>query len=67
MPKNMNKIEIVHNTGIILQTLQRHGEMSVKEICEITDLSEEEIFIAIGWLSCERKIFQRKLKYVSLA
>ncbi len=49
---------IGENAGKIWQILSDNGEMLYSELLEISEISEQELLMAIGWLSREAKINQ---------
>lgn len=44
------------NSGIIWQLLFEKGALSIREIGELTGFKDSMIFLALGWLSKEKKI-----------
>jgi hypothetical protein len=55
---------MIHDIGIISgkiwQILDENGQMSYTELKELSMVSEQELLLAIGWLSREDKIFHFK-------
>ena len=54
----MIKTSIGENAGKIWKIINQKGELSYVELLELTEISEQELLIAIGWLSREGKIYQ---------
>lgn len=52
----MLKIDIGSNAGIIWNLLSEKGELSVRELGELTNFKDHLISMALGWLSREDKI-----------
>lgn len=44
------------NSGIIWQLLSEKGALSIREIGEFTGFKASMIYLALGWLSREKKI-----------
>ncbi|MDR2691054.1 MAG: winged helix-turn-helix domain-containing protein [Dysgonamonadaceae bacterium] len=55
------KEKIGGDAGYVWKILNEQGIKSIKELRELTKLTEKEIYAAVGWLSREEKlIFERK-------
>jgi len=54
----MIKNEIGESAGKIWETLNEKGELSIEELKSLTELTEKQLLMAIGWLAREDKIFQ---------
>ena len=52
----MYKNDIGINAGVIWHLLSEKGELSIREIGEMTSFREAFIYLALGWLSRENKI-----------
>ena len=52
----MLKNDIGINAGIIWQLLSEKGELSIRELGELSNFKESFILLALGWLSREDKI-----------
>jgi len=52
----MYKNDIGINAGVIWRLLSEKGELSIREIGELTNFREAFIYLALGWLSRENKI-----------
>ena len=52
----MYKNDIGINAGVIWHLLSENGELSIREIGELTSFREAFIYLALGWLSRENKI-----------
>ena len=52
----MYKNDIGINAGTIWQLLSEKGELSIREIGELTNFREPFIYLALGWLARENKI-----------
>jgi hypothetical protein len=52
---------MIHDIGTIAgkiwQILDENGQLSLIELEELSIISEQELLLAIGWLSREEKIF----------
>ena len=53
----MYKNDIGINAGVIWHLLSEKGELSIREIGELTNFQETFIYLALGWLSREDKIY----------
>ena len=53
----MIKYQIRTNAGEILQLLDKKGEATLSEIQEQLKLREQEIYLALGWMACDNKVF----------
>ena len=53
----MYKNDIGINAGVIWHLLSEKGELSIREIEELTNFRESFICFALGWLSREDKIY----------
>ena len=53
----MYKNDIGINAGVIWHLLSEKGELSIREIEELTNFRELFICLALGWLSREDKIY----------
>lgn len=52
----MNKKSIGTNAGIIWNLLNNNQRWSIKQLRDVSGLSEKEVYMAIGWLARENKI-----------
>ncbi len=52
----MIKYGIGENAGIVWKLLSERGALTVRKIKEITKLDDQELMLALGWLSREHKI-----------
>lgn len=52
----MLRDDIGINAGIIWNLLYEKGELSIMELCELTNYREDMISLALGWLAREDKI-----------
>ena len=52
----MYKNDIGINAGVIWHLLSEKGELSIREIGELTNFREPFIYLALGWLSREDKV-----------
>jgi len=52
----MYKNDVGINAGVIWHLLSEKGELSIREIGELTNFGEQSIYLALGWLSREDKI-----------
>lgn len=51
---------IGENAGLVWTVLDEYGTTSFSELLKLTELSKPELYMAIGWLAREGKIFQTK-------
>jgi hypothetical protein len=51
------------NAGDIWQILHSNGPLTETKLMELTNLSEDEFFAAVGWLARENKICKNGLVY----
>lgn len=51
-----NNIQISINAGIVLQKMNNNPGMTYNELKEMSQLSDKELSMAIGWLAREDKI-----------
>ncbi len=54
----MNTIEIGGNAGRIWNLLDTNPEVTLHEMREKLGLSDPELYMAIGWLERENKLYQ---------
>lgn len=54
----MNKLEIGATAGIIWEAIEENGPMLFTDLKEMTGFDENQLSMALGWLSREDKIFQ---------
>lgn len=52
----MLKKEIGLDAGVVWQLLFDRGRLSLREIGELSSLSDKRILLAIGWLARENKV-----------
>lgn len=52
----LNNNDVRKNAIVIWKLLSLRGQLSAKEICEFTNLSEPLLFLALGWLIKEEKV-----------
>lgn len=52
----MTREEMGLNAGLVWNTLNENGAMTVKSLKKATKLKDKQVFAAIGWLSREDKI-----------
>ena len=65
----MWKNDIGINAGVIWQILSEQGQLSLREIGELTNYKDVMIFYALGWLAREHKIkflIREDITYVEL-
>src|SRR3972149_4352347 len=65
----MEKGKIGQDAGIIWQEIDAHGEMSATELKKSTKMDIKDIYLALGWLARENKVFFNTKKgelYISL-
>ncbi len=53
----MEKDNIGQNAGAIWRQVDANGAMSVSKLKELTKLDMKQIFLALGWLARENKIY----------
>lgn len=53
----MEKVRIGENSGKVWRVLNELKKVSVHEMCRLTQLTQEEVMLAIGWLARENNIF----------
>ena len=53
----MEKAKIGENSGKVWRLLNEIKKASVHEVCRLTNLTMEEVILAIGWLARENNIF----------
>ncbi|MBN2213697.1 MAG: winged helix-turn-helix domain-containing protein [Bacteroidales bacterium] len=53
----MEKDKIGHNAGLIWQKIDADGAMSVSALKKLTKLDMRQIFLALGWLARENKVY----------
>lgn len=46
----------------IWNALYKYGDINVTYIPKLTDISEKDTYIALGWLACEGKLKTKKVK-----
>lgn len=54
----MNNTTIGENAGKVWHIINEKGDLTYFELLEYTEISEQELLMAIGWLSREGKIYQ---------
>ena len=65
----MEKGKIGQDAGTIWQEIDAHGEMSVTELKKSIKMDIKDIYLALGWLARENKVFFNTKKgefYISL-
>jgi hypothetical protein len=62
----MNKVEIGNAAGEVWRLLDGEGDLSITNIQKKLKMSEQLLYLAIGWLCRENKIhcFEEKGKYI---
>jgi hypothetical protein len=53
----MEKDNIGQNAGVVWQKVDAKGAMSVSELKKLTKLDMRQIYLALGWLARENKIY----------
>ena len=53
----MLRISIGENAGKVWRTLSSYSELNIKELKELTKLNDNDLHLALGWLSKENKVF----------
>ncbi len=56
----MVKSKIRSNSTKILNYLEQKEEASVSEIRDQLNLKTRDVYLAIGWLACENKVYLRQ-------
>lgn len=56
----MIKSQILSNAIKIRKYLEQKGEAPVDEIKKYLQLQEREVCLALGWMSCENRIYLRQ-------
>jgi hypothetical protein len=52
--------KIGKTVGKIWETLEKHKEIDISSISRITNIKENNVYFALGWLAREDKIFVKK-------
>lgn len=52
----MFKSNIRHNAGIISHILFEKGKIDFTDICKSTNMEDNQVYLALGWLANEGKI-----------
>lgn len=57
----MIKNDVGLNAGDVFSLLSQHGRLSLKKIGELTQTRKPQLFLTLGWLLREDKIFASEL------
>lgn len=52
----MFKNNISHNAEIVWNTLFKNGKITIPKVCQLTNIGEHHVYLALGWLCKEGKI-----------
>jgi hypothetical protein len=53
----MEKDNIGQNAGVVWRQIDTKGAMSVSQLNKLTKLDMKQIYLALGWLARENKIY----------
>jgi DNA-binding IclR family transcriptional regulator len=56
----MVRSQILSNSTKILEYIEQKGEASINEIRDQLNLQKQEVYLAVGWLACEKKVYLRQ-------
>ncbi len=59
-----NTSQFGDNAGKVWQTISNQGKVSIDDIRSETQLSDKDLFAAVGWLARENKIKKENNKYL---
>ena len=59
-----NTSQFGDNAGKVWQTISNQGKVSINDIRSETQLSDKDLFAAVGWLARENKIKKENNKYI---
>jgi len=59
-----NTSQFGDNAGKVWQTISNQGKVSINDIRSETQLSDKDLFAAVGWLARENKIKKENDKYM---
>lgn len=51
------KNKIIHNARIIRYVIEEKGIIRIRDLRIYINFSQTELYLAIGWLACEDKIY----------